>query len=446
MIGTLLTIALGLILIMLSQSWWRSHLNPVTIGLIAWMPAMILLNWPPYFLSPLYIHLNRPPVIEVYVALTMAFFSFWAGCAVVKATAGRAAFQINPARVRLNANVPRLYLLFVLGLFVFIYVYVNSGLLELRYLDDVQVAESRLRLHVGVLSFLIIFMDIAAIGLFARFIQGSSPVNLLPMLIAMMCQGATLQKSRFMFLVVACLFVAAIHPRETYQLFWSNPARRTLTIGIGIVAVVALFAMNAARGIAAVQMTAASSPILEQIYIYSGAAAIQNVSVTLEGYLPSDEPAFGLYLARPLVWYLVDREVIFATRYFEGINAATYLVYGWADFRWYGFVITPFLTGVMVMTFLRLALSGTLIGLILGVVQLQALVYSANTDVIFDPTAWILIFFGVVAFLFTLPLDARSRARAVTANLPAPGTDQPYYSGSLVNPPLRAQSPDPSGS
>ena len=46
-----------------------------------------------------------------------------------------------------------------------------------------------------------------------------------------------------------------------------------------MVVFLALFAMNQARGIAVIQMTASSSPILEQIYIYSGAAAILHVPV-----------------------------------------------------------------------------------------------------------------------------------------------------------------------
>lgn len=422
MIETLLTIVVVIVLLIASQWWWRSHLNPVTIGILAWTPGLIMLHWPPYFLSPIYIHLNRPIIPELYVALALAFFSFWAGCAAARAFSGRAAFQLAPERIRLEVSIPRTIALFLTGFLVFTYVYVNSGLLELQYLDEVGVAESRLRLHVGVLSFLIMFMDIAAMAMFVRFLQrGNGAHYVAPMVIALLCQAATLQKSRFVFLVLACIFLAALHPRETYHLFLRSAGRRMLVLGFAVLAVVALFAMNQARGIAAIQMTAASNPILEQIYIYSGAAAMQNVSVTLEGYMPSDAPAMGAYLARPVLWHIVDRDLFFVSRYFEGINAATYLIYAWADFRWFGFVVTPFLVGLLVMTFLRLALGGKLIGLVLGVIQMQVLIYSPNTDVMFDPTTLVLITLGIAAHFLTFPYDARRRRQIFYQGQPFSG-------------------------
>ncbi len=422
MIETLLTIAVGIALLIASQSWWRSHLNPVTIGILAWMPGLIMLHWPPYFLSPIYIHLNRPVIPELYLALALAFFSFWAGCAVARAFFGRAAFQLDRQRLYLDISIPRTLTLFLVGFLVFVYVYVNSGLLELEHLDEIGVAESRLRLHVGVLSFLVMFMDIAAMAMFVRFLQRGDGLHyLIPILIALLCQGATLQKSRFVFLVLACVFLAALHPRETYHLFLRSVGRRMLVVGFAILAVSALFALNSARGIAAVQMTAASSPILEQIYIYSGAAAMQNVSVTLEGYMPSDAPALGAYLARPILWHIVDRDLFFVSRYFEGINAATYLIYAWADFRWVGFAVTPFIVGFLVMNFLRLALGGTLIGFLLGVIQMQILIYSPNTDVLFDPTTLVLITLGLAAHILTLPYDTRQRRQIIYQRQPFSG-------------------------
>lgn len=430
MIETLLTIAVIVPLLYASQMWWKSHLNPVTIGILAWTPGLIMLHWQPYFLSPIYIHLNRPVAPELYIALALGFVFFWAGCAVTKALSRPSAFQIQPARLALDINVTRAMIFFGIGLLVFAYVYFNSGLLDLQDLDEVGVAESRLRLHIGPVSFLILFMDVAAIGLFVRFLQQRGGlIYALPLLIAMLCQAATLQKSRFMFLVFAAVLLCALHPRETYHIFFRDAARRLLVGGFGVSVIAALFAMNAARGVATTQMTAASSSVLEQVYIYSGAAAMQNVSVTLEGYMPSDEPAMGAYLARPVLWHFVDRDLFFVSRYFEGINAATYLIYGWGDFRWYGFVITPFILGILVMLFLRFTLSGTMIGFVLGVIEMQVLVYSPNTDVMFDPTTLVLIAIGLIAQFFTYPFERRRSGRPTytvrPGGLPPPASRMP---------------------
>ena len=99
MIATLLTIAVVIAPLYASQMWWKSHLNPVTIGILAWTPGLIMLNWQPYFLSPIYIHLNRPVAPELYFALAMGFFSFWAGCAAVKALSRRSRIPDRSGRL-----------------------------------------------------------------------------------------------------------------------------------------------------------------------------------------------------------------------------------------------------------------------------------------------------------------------------------------------------------
>lgn len=416
MILTIVTIAVSVVLFMVSQWWWKSHLNPVTVGIVAWTPGLIMLNWPPYFLHPYYIHLNRPIVPEFYLALAMAFFAFWAGCASVKLLSAPGAFAVSAVRSRVDFSVPRALIFFAAGFVVFVYLYLNSGLLGFQQMDTVGVAESRMRLSAGPVSLMILFMDVAAIAMFVRFLQERGGlINLLPMIVAMLCQAATFQKSRFMFLVMACIFLAAIHPRESYHLFLRNSQRRALVIGLVLIVFLALFAMNQARGIAVVQMTASSSPILEQVYIYSGAAAMQNVSVTIEGYLPFDNPAMGAYLARPILWHFVDRDIFFVSRYLGGINASTYLIYAWADFRWLGFFIHPFLLGVLIMNFLRSALRGRFIGLVLGVIAMHALMYSSNTDVMFDPTTLIVAVIGIMAWIFTYPLEGGSLSRPALA-------------------------------
>jgi len=422
-IATLLTIAVVALLLSASQAWWRSWFNPVTWGLLAWTPGLIMMNWPPFFISPLYIHLNRPLIPLLYVALFIAFISFWAGCATAKSLSPANAFVRDPAKLAWRANTTRTLILFGIGFAVFVYAYFNSGLLDMQNLDEVGIAESRVRLHFGWASFLILFMDITGILMFTRFLQRGNPLYALPILIALLCQAATLQKSRFIFLLLGCVFAACLYPKQTYQLFLSSMPRRLLVVLAVVGSLAALMGMNAARGIAVVQMTSASSPLLEQIYIYSNASAIQNVSVTLEGYMPSDAPGMGIYLLRPILWHFLDRDLFFATRYFEGINAATYLIYGWADMRWVGFVVFPFVLGGLSMLFIRAALGGSLIGLMMGVIQLQAVIYSSGTDVMFDPTASIFIGLAAIAW-FLVDFDPRRR-RAVRKRAPRPPATRP---------------------
>jgi hypothetical protein len=396
---TLLTLLVCWCLFVVSRLWWKSHLNPVALGVLAWTPALVMLNWPPYFLSPVYIHLNRPIYSLTYVALAIAFLSFWAGCAVVKAVSKPLAFEVVPARLALRADPARMLAVFAIGLGIFLYAYVQSGLMNVSELDQMEVAESRLAIHIGPISFLIGFMDIAAIGFFARFLQTGRWPNLIPMLVVMAAYVAILQKSPVVWMVSAAIFIAALHPRSAYYFLWRNAARRLATIAFGSMILVALFQINSARGISDVELTASTSRVTEQTYIYSGASAIMNLSVTLEGYLPSNPPVYGAYLARPILWYTTDRSMFDSGRYFEGINGATYLNNAWLDFRWYGFFITPFLTGIFVMLFIRASLSGYLAGMVCGAVATRAVIFSEATDIIFDPTVWITLGLALVADL-----------------------------------------------
>jgi hypothetical protein len=400
MLIAILTLILWAILFAASRWWWRSHLNPVTIGLLAWLPALVLINFPPFFLSPYYIHLNRPIAFAVYVALALAFVSFWVGCATAKAFGDWGLGSDGKLRVLTLISLPRALLLYALGLVIFVYGYISSGLLDLPNLDQFQVAESRTNLHLGWISFLSLFMDSVAIVLFARMFQTGKKLYALPMLLALACQAATLQKSSTVFLLVACVFVSMLHPRAAKYFFWRTVPRRVAVVFTGLLVFVLLLTMNYARGIGVTGMTA-STGLYEQIYIYSGASAIMNLSVTLEGYVPSDPPAMGLYIGRAIFWHIVDRDLIFATRYLEGVNAGTYLIYGWADFRWLGFVVTPFMTGLLIMLYIRLAQTGAVAGLILGAIGMRALIFSSNSDVIFDQSTGVLMLFAVATWLFT---------------------------------------------
>lgn len=432
LIGTLLTLAGCAIAFFLARWWWRDILNPVALGVLAWMPGLILLNWPPFFLSPIYIHLNRPVSENVFIALVLGFLSFWGGCATIKLLSPRHAYERAVQLQWPPVHSLRALGLFVIGFAVWAFSYIESGLLDLASLDDQQIAQSQLNLHLGLLSFLILFMDMAVFALFARFLKTGSLVNLIPLAIAMACYAATLQKSPLVWLVIGCVFIAALYREPSRQLFWSTPLRRMMVVSIAVGLLMTMLAMNQARGVAVVQITAASGPLLEQAYIYSGASAIMNLSVTIDGYLPSDPPLWGGYLARPILWHFLDRDLFSVGRYFGGVNTGTYLVYGWADFRWIGFAVTPFVTGMIVMLFLRMAMRGTLLGILFGAIAIRAVALSPFTDVLFDPLTSIILVIAVAADLL---MRTRYPARTV-----APLSPPPSASPDTGSPPVFAAS------
>jgi hypothetical protein len=294
----------------------------------------------------------------------------------------------------------RLLLLYLIGAGIFIYGYLTSGLLDLTTMDEQQVAESRIALHLGPISFLNLFMDIAAIGFFALFLQQRRWLYAMPLVVALLLYSGTLQKSAIVWMLTAAIFVSALYPRAFYDLFLRKIATRIVLIGAGVGSLAILAATNTARGITASTLTLAASPLLEQFYIYSGATAIKNLSVTLEGYLPSEGPTLGAYLVRTILWNLVDREMFDSGRYFEGVNAATYLNNAWIDFRWAGCFITPFLTGAAVMLYLRFAMRARLAGLVFGAIAVRAVIFSIGTDVIFEPVTWYLLILALAADFF----------------------------------------------
>ena len=423
MIGAFFTVLGCIFLAVLTQRWWKSYLNPVTLGVLAWTPALIMIHFPPLFVSPIYIHQNRDLSFLVYIAMGLGFLGFWAGCAFAKAFSKPDAFEVQAERLRFRVDPVRLLILFGIGLAIFLYSYLNSGLLDLAYMDQQQVAESRLALHIGPLSFVMLLMDIAAVGFYARFLQTGRWLYAMPILIALLAYGATLQKSPIVWILTAGVFVSALHPHAFYELV----LRRAITqLGLAVVAagsIAGLAATNTARGITAATLTTAPSPFIEQLYIYTGATAIKNLSVTLEGYLPSDGPTFGAYIIRPLLWNFVDRDMFASGRYFEGVNAATYLNTAWIDFRWAGFVITPFLTGVLVMLFIRFALSGSLAGLIFGAIAARAVVFTIGTDVIFETVTWYTL---ILALLASYVSKSHRPIAAPGASAPAtPGISRP---------------------
>lgn len=400
---------------------WRHRLNPIVLGVLAWAPAFVMAAFPREFLSPVYEYLNHDIDVLAFVAMFMGFVSFSLGVMMVLAVVGRRGWDRQLAAHSVQIHDHRLLILFALGLAVFIYSFARAGLGDVVNLDPEEVAESRLRLHLGPLSFVVLFIDIGAIVFLARLLETRRYVYAIPMFVAVICHMVTLHKSPTLFLVMSSVFVFLLYPKAAWEVV-AGTRKRRLVLGIAIaVILVALLVMNALRGIGIIALTSFEWTWFEQFYIYSGGSAILNLSASVEGYVATPPPTLGLILAKPITWHLVDREMLNATVNLGGINAATYLIYPWSDFRWIGFVITPFLTGMVVTSFFWLALRKTIYGLMLGAIAFKAVIFSVNTDVIFDPTTLVVI---VVAFIAHLLASRSRRARRRAA--PA-GVQRPDY-------------------
>lgn len=393
----------------LAHSIWRHRLNPILIGVLIWAPALLLSTLPREFNLPIYSHLNRDIGLGVVVAMLLSFIFFSAGVCAVLAVVGSRDWDKQLARRPVNVSDRRMALLFGLGFLVFAYSFSRAGLGDVANLDPKEVAESRQKLHLGALSFVTLFLDIGAVVFLARMLETRRFIFGIPMVLATLCYMITLHKSPTLFLALSAVFLFMLEPDAAREMLFGTTKRR-LTSGLLVLIVAgAMFVMNALRGIGVISMTTFEWPWFEQIYIYSGATAILNLSASIEGYVRVDPPTMGLLLAKPLTWHLVDRNLLDPTRYFEGINAATYLAYPWSDFRWAGFAITPFLTGALISLFFHMALQRTIYGLMFGAIAFKAVVFSVNTDVIFDPTTLIQMAIAVLAHLFA----AKPRAQSI---------------------------------
>ena len=380
----------------LARALWRHRLNPIFIGLVVWAPALVLSTLPHEFLSPLYDHLNKEVGRQAVMSMVVAFVFFSVGVLCVTAVVGTKPWDKVLHRHSVQVDDRKLLALFGIGLLVFLYSFQQSGLVDLVALDPEEVASSRLRLHLGPVSFAIFFLDVASLVFLAKMMETRRFVYLLPIAISIVCHMSTLQKSRVLFLVIGVVFMFLLHPAATRDIAFGTPKRRVITCSVALLCLLSLFAMNALRGIGVISLTTFESPWLEQFYIYSGATAVLNLSAAIQGHVPSDPPTLGMVLARPISWHLANRDLLNPTKYFEGINAATYLIYPWGDFRWFGFVITPFLTGSLITIYLWLSLKKTVVGIVLGAIGFEAIVFSVNTDVIFDPTTAILILIAML--------------------------------------------------
>lgn len=417
---TALALMTALLALVLARALWRHRLNPITAGVLVWTPAIVLATVPREFISPVYVHLNQNLGLAAVANMVAAYVFFAAGVMCMLAMVGSTDWDRRLAQGRIQVHDGRMLVLFAFGLAVFVYSFSRSGLSNIAELEAGEVQESQLKLHLGPLSFAVLLLDVASVVFLAKMLETRRAVYGLPALLTVLCQMITLQKSRTLFVVMAAILLFLQYPAAAREMLLGNRKRKLLMATLMALLLAALFAMNALRGIGLVRLTEFESPLAEQAYIYSGATAVLNLSAAIEGHVPNDKPTDGLILARPITWHLVDRALLNPTKYFEGINTGTYLVYGWSDFRWMGAAITPFLTGLLITLYLRISLNKTIAGLVLGAIGFQAVALSVNTDVVFDPTTLILMVIALLANLFAGPWRHPGRA-AVQGARHAPG-------------------------
>ncbi len=419
---TIIVLVLVVLGLAVSVRLWPTRINPIFIGIVVWTPGLVMATVPREFVSPLYAHLNHEIGWGVALALLLGFIYFTAGVLTAGALTGRERWSDRLRTHQLALSDARLLLVYGIGLVVFLYSFARSGLTDVVSLDPEEVAESRLRLHLGALSFLVLFLDIGAILFMARLLETRRLVYAWPVAIAVLCQMATLQKSRMLFLVLGSIYLMLLQPDAARSIALGTSRRKLVTTLSAGLLFASLFVMNALRGIGVIQMTEFKSPLFEQIYIYSGATAILDLSSAIEGLVPTDPPRLGLLLARPITWHLVDRQLLNPTVHFEGINAATYLIYPWADFRWIGFIVSPFLTGLLVTVYLAMSMRRTAHGIVFGVIGFQALIFSINTDVVFDPTTLIVMILTLAVSAFVRPWRGRRADPSIVAGMPTGST------------------------
>jgi oligosaccharide repeat unit polymerase len=371
---------------------WPWRLNPMPLFVLAWTPALIFTTIPFEFIHPIYSLLNNGVGNLTHLTILFSFIAFCLGVLFPRAILGERWHIKVQATATAMSNDTRLWQLFTIGLAVFIYSFAQSGLIYQFDLDPEEVFESRLALHLGPLSYAVIFLDVTSTVFAAKFMETRRKLYLIPLVITLICYAATLQKSRMMFIALSAVFIFFLYPREAKELLFGTFTRKMISMFIVVSVMMLLLLMNAMRGIGLIKYTDFDSPATEQIFIYSGATAIINLSNAIEGHVKFDPPTYGLVLARPIVWHFIDRDFINPTKYFEGINASTYLIYPWSDFRWFGMLIVPFLTGFLITMYFRMALRRTVIGLMLGAIGFTAILYSVNTDVVFDPTTLVILF------------------------------------------------------
>lgn len=398
----------------LLMSRMRRTLAVPLIMLLAWTPALLISAIPFRFTSEYYTVLNRGVSGVTYLVFVLMFLSVAVGSYIAQGARSRRQREVPYPHV----SIPGLWIFFLTGLTVYSLSYTLSGLGATLSgnSDAMAVFASRENFYLGTINHLILLLDLTSVVFFLQYIKKQKLIYLLPVLITIVAYLLTYQKARVAHIFIYLVFVGALYSGAARRAFMGNSVRRIASIGLIVLLGFGLIWTNAQRGINEIDVMT-FSPLVEQLFIYSGAPALLNISATLDGVLPSGEPQFGLTIFRSLIWSFVNRSLLNPTEFFEGINNGTILVYWWHDFRWAGVLLVPFLFGFVTTRMIRAAQSGRIFSLVAGAIACVAVVMSIYTDVISEATTLIFLF---LAFVMDFALGSRRRrsARLQMARVP----------------------------
>ena len=403
MLSTAITVLL--IMIVYFMLWNISAFSRATpvkgprLLLIAWLPALLLSAIPYHFVNPAYEHMNYPVSIKAYSYIFLGFLSYVFGCLSLKSS-----YVLGMERnygFSFNYSKKRLLILYLIGLTVFFYAFYRSNLFGALMANDIsKIFSSRLKFHVGSINHLLFFLEIGAIVFFSRYLVKGGRANLFPMMIAMLCYAVTLQKAKVLFLVLSCLFLMFLFKQRSGQLFFSSIWKKVMMVFVVIIFILIASYINEKRGVTNSQFTDFDSPLLEQVFIYSGAAAIVNFSATIEGYVQSDAPTMGRISARTFLWSFVDRETLSVTSYLEGINNGTALLFYWHDFYLLGIVIICFFIGLISTYFFIKAYTLSFLSIVFSCIVFNATFMTIYTDQFFEPQTFVMIVVTIMSWFF----------------------------------------------
>ena len=393
-----------------AKSVFRYKINaPVVIGL-AWAPALYLASLGVEFTSPVYSHLSNQNIVLsytiIFIAFIFVFFGYTLGCHNK---------SITNKDLVLTGPLMNLHLLFwaVLSLYAYIILESNVVLAWATRMLPTEVLEHRQNLHIGTINHLILGLNFLAANYLIIFMQSKKKVYLVPLLLVFLAHAATLQKSAIIGFVLQIFFVSVLS-----ETFTANFHRRKVfgwvaaaVLGLGLVLL--LLRTNEIRGIGLDQMTNLSTTS-EQLFIYLGGPAIINFSATLNGDLPWVDLS-GLLMFQSFAWILGGREMFAVTKYLEGINNGTALMYWWADMGLFGIMLHSTILGFVVGK-LQLWAKNNMLMLYFSALSYQFLGMSVFTESLYQPTT-VLIVFNVFALQILLNLRIRAASQRKSPNV-----------------------------
>jgi oligosaccharide repeat unit polymerase len=378
-----------------AKSMFRYRINaPVVMGL-AWAPALYLSSLGIEFTSPIYQHLSNQNLSLTYVIILISFIFSFLGYALGCRNKPMSRKDFSP-----NRKLMVLHLLFfvVLSLYAFIILQSNVILAWTRIMLPSEVLEQRTNLHIGAINHFTLGLNFLAANYLVFFIQSKKKVYLVPLLLVFIAHIATLQKSAVLGYVLQILFlITLIMPlKSNHRRLNVSRWLAAVIFGLGLGAL--LLWTNDIRGIGTNQVTDLH-PISEQLFIYSGGAAILNLSATLTGILPSVDLS-GLLAVQSFAWILGGRDFFFVTRYLEGINNGTAIMYWWADFGLIGIMLHSTILG-FVVGWLQLKARKNMLMLYFSAMSYQFLTMSVFTETLYQPTT-VLVVINVIALQMLL--------------------------------------------